>query len=138
MKAMLTVPALDEQLENVQTFIDEKLREGGFSARAINQVMLAAEEIFINIAHYAYSCAGDAEISAEIAGEVAVITFTDAGRPYNPLESRAPDITLSAGDRQPGGLGIFMTRKLTDGMEYEYAGGKNVLRIKKRQMRDAP
>jgi acyl-CoA synthetase (AMP-forming)/AMP-acid ligase II/anti-sigma regulatory factor (Ser/Thr protein kinase)/thioesterase domain-containing protein/acyl carrier protein len=131
MKKIFTTTAKEENMEAVQDFIAQALRENGFTAKAVTQTLLAAEEIFINITHYAYDGDGDVEISAYMEGESAVVAFADSGKPYNPLEKVEPDVTLSADDRPIGGLGIFMARRLTDAMEYERIGGRNILRIKK-------
>jgi anti-sigma regulatory factor (Ser/Thr protein kinase)/thioesterase domain-containing protein/acyl carrier protein len=132
MKKTFTVAAAEENMEAVQDFIAQALRENGFAEKAVNQTLLAAEEIFINIARYAYDGEGGAEIDVYMDGESAVVSFTDSGKPYNPLEKVEPDVTLSADDRSIGGLGIFMARRLTDAMEYEYKDGRNILRIKKK------
>ena len=92
------------------------------------------EEIFVNIAHYAYKTGiGKAVVRVEITDELATvtITFMDHGVEYNPLERDDPDITLSAEERDIGGLGIFMTKNLMDDVTYEYNEGKNILKLKK-------
>jgi anti-sigma regulatory factor (Ser/Thr protein kinase) len=131
MKKFFTIPAAEESMKTVQDFIAQALRENGFTAKAVTQMLLAAEEIFINIARYAYDGEGSVEIAVSTEGESAVVAFADSGKPYNPLEETEPDVTLSADDRPMGGLGIFMARRLTDAMEYERIGGRNILRIKK-------
>ena len=99
------------------------------------ELELAVEEIFINIANYAYGTGtGEADIHIEIEGDPkqAVITLRDQGMPYNPLEKEDPDITLSAEERDIGGLGIFLTRKTMDEVHYEYRDGSNILTMKKK------
>ena len=98
------------------------------------QIDVAIEEIFVNIAHYAYpEGEGDAVISvgADTAAGGVQIVFEDEGIPYDPLKNEDPDITLSAEDRPIGGLGIFMVKKSMDEVSYEYKDGKNRLTIKK-------
>ena len=63
---------------------------------------------------------------------IAVITFTDGGVPYNPLERPDPDVTLSAGERPIGGLGIYIVKNSMDSLSYEYKDGKNILKMQKR------
>jgi anti-sigma regulatory factor (Ser/Thr protein kinase) len=133
MKKNLAVSATEENLETVLEFIAQELRANGFTAKAVTQTLIAAEEVFVNIVRYAYAEEGRAEIMFSMENESAVIAFADSGKPYNPLEKAPPDITLSADERPIGGLGIFITRRLTDGMEYERADGRNILRIKKNQ-----
>lgn len=99
------------------------------------QILMAAEELFINIAHYAYGGQpGEAVLTMQTGQKPAYfrMTFRDRGIPYNPLEHKDPDITLSAEERQIGGLGIFLIKKTMDKMEYEYRDGWNILSIEKR------
>ena len=98
------------------------------------QIDVAVEEIFVNIANYAYgSETGDAEISVDISGDPAeaCIEFRDSGIAFNPLEKEEPDIALPAEKRKIGGLGIYMVKKSMDGVEYEYKDGQNILKIQK-------
>ena len=85
------------------------------------------DEIYANIVNY--SKATLATISYSIENGKLHISFIDDGVPYNPLEAKAPDTTLSAEEREIGGLGIFMVRKMTESMEYEYKDDKNVLTL---------
>ena len=97
------------------------------------QIDVAVEEIFVNIANYAYSPdTGPATVRLDIRDGIAVITFIDSGVPYDPLAKPDPDVTLSAEDRPIGGLGIFLVKKSMDSVSYNYESGKNVLRLKKR------
>ena len=93
--------------------------------KVAGKVSIAIDEIASNIVNY--SGAKTAEISYSIEADCLNLTFTDDGIPYNPLETAAPDLTLSAEERQIGGLGIFMVKKMTERMEYRYEDGKNVL-----------
>jgi anti-sigma regulatory factor (Ser/Thr protein kinase) len=130
-KKVLTVPAELSNLDEVLVFIEEAIPD--ISMKTQTQLAIAVEEIFVNIANYAYpSGTGDCIITAETGEDEAVLTFEDKGIPYNPLEKDDPNIALSAEERQIGGLGIFMAKKLTDGIEYSNDNGKNVLKIKKR------
>ena len=99
------------------------------------QINVSVEEIFVNIAHYAYSDKiGEAVIEVEIDDEpkTITITFIDSGVKYDPLAKPDPDVTLSAKDRKIGGLGIFMTKKFMDELSYEYRDGQNVFSMKKK------
>ncbi len=133
-KNELEIEALEENLEEVQAFVEEHLEGISCSARARMQISVAVEEIFINIAKYAYAPdKGSATVRVEVsAGPVVVtITFVDHGKPYDPLAREDPDVTLSSNDREIGGLGIFMTKQIMDGVEYEYKDGKNILTLRK-------
>ena len=128
----LTVDALTDNLDTVIQFIEEQLEEANCSPKILMQINLAAEEIFVNIAHYAYSPGtGTATIRVETDGDSVRITFIDSGIPYDPLQKDDPDITLSAKQRGIGGLGIFLVKKTMDEVCYDYANGCNHLTIVK-------
>lgn len=130
----LKVTADISKLDQVLAFADTILEEAGCSPKAQMQIDVAVEEIFVNIAHYAYpSGSGEAVIYIEMdeSSKTVKITFEDEGIPYDPLKNKDPDITLSAEDRPIGGLGIFMVKKSMDEVSYEYSDGKNRLTIKK-------
>ena len=130
----LTVNATVENIEIVTDFVNEQLEELLCPMKAQMQIDIAVEELFVNIAHYAYSPGtGSATIGVEILKDPAAIaiTFTDRGKPFDPLAKEDPDITLSAEERQIGGLGIYMVKKSMDEVVYEYKDGQNILRIKK-------
>ena len=99
------------------------------------QITVAVEEIFVNIAHYAYSPeTGEARVLCEAREDPLSmsITFLDAGRKFNPLENEEPDTALSAEERDIGGLGIFLTKKFMDNVEYSYEDGKNIFKMQKK------
>ena len=130
----LEVDAALDQLSNVLAFIDEALEEAGCGMKAQMQLDVAAEEIFVNIAHYAYTPeTGKAliRIAFEDDGKTVCISFVDSGRPFDPLAKEDPDVTLSAEERKIGGLGIYMVKKSMDDVSYEYRDGQNMLTIKK-------
>ena len=129
----LEISAQVENLDAVTEFITSELEAADCSMKAQMQIEIAVEELFVNIAHYAYAPnVGMAVISIGIEDGSAVITFEDSGVPYDPLAKEDPDITLSAQERDIGGLGIFMVKKSMDDMRYEYRDGKNILTIVKR------
>ena len=131
----INVKASLENLQEVIAFVDGFVEELGASMKAQMQIDVAVEEIFVNIASYAYAPdTGDAVISVETDTEKkqVLITFKDSGVPYNPLEKEDPDVTLSAEERGIGGLGIFMVKKSMDDMRYEYKDGQNIVTIMKK------
>ena len=134
-KQEITVAAAVENLEAVTAFVDRCLEKIGCSPRAQMQIDVAVDELFSNIAHYAYA-PGTGEATVRVEGLEApaavAVTFIDQGVPYNPLEHADPDITLSAEERQIGGLGILMVKKSMDEVSYAYEDGRNQLRILKR------
>ena len=130
----LEIEALSENLPQVLAFVDEQLDAADCPMKIQIQIDIAVEEIFVNIAHYAYAPeTGKAMVRIEtLADPPSVdITFIDNGVPYDPLAKADPDITLSAEERQIGGLGIFMVKKSMDDVKYEYLDGHNILTLKK-------
>jgi anti-sigma regulatory factor (Ser/Thr protein kinase) len=130
----LKISASLDKLDEVLEFLSEGLEAAGSDAKTISVVAIAAEEIFVNIARYAYTeKGGDAVISYSIDEDPRSITiiFTDSGQPYDPLKKQDPDITLSADERQIGGLGIYMVKEMMDAVAYAYEDGHNILTIRK-------
>lgn len=129
----LTVPAVTDRLGEVTAFVDAFLEELGCSMKTQMLIDLSVEEIFVNIANYAYpDKEGNAEIRISEADGVATLVFTDAGVPYDPLQKEDADVTLSAEERPIGGLGILLVKKNMDEVSYSYENGRNVLTLKKR------
>lgn len=128
-------PAALDQLEQVQAFIGEQLEGCSCSGRAKFQLDVAVEEIFVNIAHYAFSPEqkGVATVRCCVGGSPPQVTiqFLDDGMPFNPLAKEDADTTLSAEERGIGGLGILMVKKSMDAVDYVYEDGKNILTIRK-------
>ena len=130
----IEVDADDAKLDEVIGFLEQNLETVDCPPKAQMQICVSAEEIFVNIAHYAYgSGKGKATVRVELSGEpvTVTITFMDNGVPFDPLAKEDPDVTLAADERKIGGLGIFMTKKAMDDVTYEYKDGKNILQMKK-------
>ena len=130
----LDIEAVEENLSEVIAFVDKKLEAVGCSMKSQMQIDLAVEEIFVNIAKYAYNPdKGRAIVRVEVSEEPiqVKITFIDHGKPYDPLAKDDPDISLSADDRPIGGLGIFMAKQSMDDISYEYKDGSNILTLTK-------
>lgn len=131
----LTIDATIENVAAVTAFVDEQLERRDCPAKTQMQVDIAIDELFGNIANYAYNPEiGTATVCVEVMDNplAVVITFIDNGVPYDPLAKDDPDITLSAEEREIGGLGIYMVKKTMDDVSYEYKDGQNILRIKKK------
>lgn len=130
----MTIEANIDNLKTVTEFVNEQLEENNCSPKAQMQIDIAIDELFGNIAHYAYSPkTGTATVQIEVQPFPlsVIITFIDNGVPYDPLAATEPDITASAEERKIGGLGIYLVKKSMDEISYEYSKGKNILRIKK-------
>ena len=131
----LRLEATLENLDNVLAFIDTESEEHDCPMKVQMQLDIAVEELYVNIAHYEYAPGtGEAVIEIEYNEDTDTvkITFKDSGIPFDPTDKKDPDTTLSASNRQIGGLGIFMAKKSTDKMEYSYADNMNVLSIYKK------
>ena len=130
----LELEAVTENLEEVQSFVEDHLEASDCALKARTQIGVAVEEIFVNIANYAYHPQkGNATVRVEVSEKpvCVTITFLDHGVPYDPLAKDDPDVTLSAQERDIGGLGIFMTKQLMDDVAYTYKDGQNILTLKK-------
>jgi anti-sigma regulatory factor (Ser/Thr protein kinase) len=142
----LNIDAKTENLDTVLDFVANELEAAECSMKLQTQIAIAVEEIFVNIAHYAYNQAAWASNSPtgerpapEVGGAVIRVTvgdevcieFEDKGKSYNPLDTADPDITLGAEEREAGGLGIFMVKKIMDAVEYRREGNTNILTVRK-------
>ena len=133
-----------ENLNTATSFLEETLEEIGCGMKQSMQLSVALEEIFVNIAHYAYAKTdssgkiipdtGSGQMSLTVVAEDGKVymTFEDEGIPYNPLEKKDPDVTLSVEEREIGGLGIYMVKKSMDEITYENKDGKNILTLMKK------
>lgn len=131
----LTVDAKTENIAGVTAFVNEQIVGFGCSVRTQIHIDIAVDELFSNIVKYAYGAeTGTVTVRTEVKARPLslMITFIDRGVPYDPLKSKAPDTTLSANDREVGGLGIYMVKKNMDSMAYEYKDGQNILTITKK------
>ena len=130
----LTIAATVENIEAVTNFVNEQLEALDCPIKAQMQIDIAIDELFGNIAHYAYNPQiGQATVRVEVVEEPlsVTITFIDNGIPYDPLKKDDPDVTCSLEEREIGGLGIYMVKKSMDEITYEYKDGQNILKIKK-------
>ena len=131
----LKISAQVEKLNEVLAFVDERLERYDCPIKIQTQIDIAVEEIFVNIANYAYTPeTGDATIKIGISEDPLEVTisFADSGVPYDPLAKEDPDITLPAEKRPIGGLGIYMVKKSMDNVEYEHKDGMNIFVIRKK------
>ena len=130
----LEIEAKVENLDEVLAFVDERLENAGCPMRTQTQIDIAVEEIFVNIASYAYQPGtGNARIGVLVSEDPLAVTirFIDSGMPYDPLAKEDPDVTLPVEERPIGGLGIYMVKKSMDEVLYEHKDGCNIFTIKK-------
>lgn len=131
----LTLAAKVENIPQVTAFIDEQLEALDCSMKAQMQIDIAIDELFGNIAHYAYPDGGGdvtVRFDFDASDRAAQVTFIDRGTPFDPLKLEEPDVTLDAQARSVGGLGVFLVKKTMDGMRYAREGDSNVLTIRKK------
>ena len=130
-----TFPAKVEALSDVLGFVDQMLEKYECPMKIQMAVCVAIEEVFVNVAKYAYAD-GEGKVCFGIGFNADERTFTfrmaDKGVPFDPLKKPDPDITLSADEREIGGLGIFITKKTMDTISYAYENGENVLTMTKK------
>ena len=130
----LVIEADRNNLLKVQSFIDEHLEEAGCPMLTQIAIDVAVEELFVNIASYAYGPEGGTatiRVTVDSDPRRVSVTLSDSGVPYNPLLKQDPDITLPAEKRRIGGLGIYMVKQSMDDFTYEYREGRNNTTITK-------
>ncbi len=127
----MKLPAKMENMELLIQFISDKAGNLGFSGKRVKEIELAAEEALVNIIHYAYpDLQGDIVVSCmQHPSNQFVIDIEDTGIAFNMLSLKDPDISASISDREIGGLGVFLIRKLMDDVHYHRDNEKNVLRL---------
>ena len=123
-----------DQLGQILQFVDEHLEALNCPMKAQMQIDIAVEEIFVNIASYAYA-PEEGPVTLRIDREenpaAISITFIDSGVPFDPLARQDPDVTLSAEERQIGGLGIYTVKQSMDSVTYTRENGQNILTLSK-------
>ena len=130
----LTIDAAVENIEVVTDFVTRELEALDCPLKAQMQITIAIDELFGNIAKYAYTPdVGKATVRVETDDDppAVIITFIDDGKPFDPLRQTEPNTHLPIGERIEGGLGIFLVKKTMDMVDYQYKDGKNILSIKK-------
>jgi anti-sigma regulatory factor (Ser/Thr protein kinase) len=131
---MRTFPADVNCLDAAFGFVRGTMEEAGVSDDAATGIELAVEEIFVNIALYAYRTGESGRyvtLRCEAGPEMFSLEFADSGEPFNPLEIGEPDLSLDVMKREPGGLGLFIVKRIMDVVEYRREEGKNVLCMRK-------
>ncbi len=131
----LRLKATEHNIETATEFINRELNSEGCSDDARALIDIAIDDLFCNIARYAYGQDEGAVLvrfEFDEKGKAASVTLIDEGIPFDPLQKEDPDITLSAEERKIGGLGIYMVKHIMDAVEYKYEDGRNIIRITKK------
>lgn len=130
-KREIRIEAQIANLDTLLALLRADMQKAGCPLDKRTVVEICAEEIFVNIASYAYGeSGGEATILEEIGENDISLCFKDQGMPYDPLKKEDPDTTLSAQERQIGGLGVFFVKKMMEQVSYEYKDGFNCLTMK--------
>jgi sigma-B regulation protein RsbU (phosphoserine phosphatase) len=124
--------ACNEKLNEVISFVNSQLERNNCPVELQSQIDIAVEEIFVNIAKYAYAPGSGNVLIGIAVGKAAVIKFEDSGLPYNPLEHIAPDLDKPLEERKVGGLGIFFVKQIMDTLTYKRTDNKNILTMTKK------
>lgn len=132
----LILPARRESFADLKRWLETIFAGLAVPPDAEKKLLIAADEIFTNAANYAYpdEAAGTVEVAVESdpgRTEIA-LTFSDSGIAWNPLDAPPPDLEKPLAEREPGGLGIFLVKRLTDAQEYRRENGRNILVLKKK------
>lgn len=125
-----------EFLDEIREFVGDIARAGGFGAKDVYNIQLAADEAASNIIEHAYEGVSDGllELSCGVSGNVITIILVDHGEPFDPSAVPLPDLKADLSERKIGGLGIFLMRKLMDEVRYEIKPNKgNILTMTKRK-----
>lgn len=121
-----------ENLDEVLGFMEDELLSHGCSMKLVMPINISLEEMYVNIASYAYVPeTGNAIIRVDFVDDDVVIQLEDTGMEFNPLAKEDPDINASVEERGIGGLGIYMVKKYMDKCEYERRDGKNIFTMRK-------
>lgn len=136
-----TVEASLDNLDLVLGNLEEMLEAHDCSMKLIMKINVCVEELFVNVANYAYDEDADnkycefridiTDLDDQELSKRAEITLIDSGKEFNPLLRENPDITLSADERPIGGLGIFMVKNMMDDVIYKYNDNKNEITLVK-------
>jgi len=130
---VLSTIKLPAKLDNLYRFMDVVSRcakEQGFTQKRINEIELAMEEALVNIFNYAYQDnTGDVEVICSLNNDLFIVDIIDSGIPFNVLSHKDPDLTSDISEREIGGLGVFLMKKLTDDIQYCRENEKNILRF---------
>jgi len=132
MMVTLNIKANPDFTGKVMDFVNNELIQHDFPAELLPEILIAVEEVFVNIASYAYEPEEEGYVRIIVTiGDKAVIQFEDSGQPFNPLESAGPDLDSPIMERDIGGLGIHFIKNMMDEVKYQYAFKKNILTISK-------
>jgi len=122
-----------DDLARVQEEIEAFCAAHHVPVEALYDVRTALDEVLSNIIRHGYREAeGQIALKASVSAEKLLLEVRDQAPPFNPLEFPEPDLLMDVGNRPPGNMGIYIVRRLMDGVEYTYESGENRLRLERR------
>ena len=121
------------EISKLATFVEELNEELNLTPELNFNLNLVLEEAVSNVILYAYGKEVQKEITllANMSNNNLIFVLTDSGKEFDPTKVPDADVTLSAEEREIGGLGIFLIRQIMDMVEYQRIDGKNVLTMQK-------
>lgn len=132
MEKTINLMATVEEVPNLLDTFEEMLTQAGCPAPIIMQILLSVEEIYVNVANYAYGKeTGECRLDISIENNRFAVDISDGGIPFDPMSKEDPDITLKLMDRPIGGLGILITKKMMDETWYEFKDNRNHMHLVK-------
>jgi len=135
--SFITLEASLENLEMINSFLHKWAKKASLSARGENELLLAVEEVFVNIVKYAYAeSSGKVTIHCRIDEDNLILQIKDEGIPFNPLQFPEPHLASCLKERKVGGLGVFLMRKLVNNVKYEKQGKYNILTLVKSKKKE--
>ncbi len=126
-------PARFEFLDEIREFVGKRARASGFSDKDIYSIQLAADEAASNVIEHAYAGMqnGTIQLSCDFNEKILTITLLDHGKQFDPAQVKDPDLNANLSDRQIGGLGIYLMRKMMDDVQYQSSKSGNLLIMRK-------
>jgi len=124
-----------KELDSLFNYSSSLLKILNFNNRDIIMINTALEEVFVNVCQYAYKGIGSVEVTLSNNKDSVTFIFKDSGVKFNPLEREDPNISAKSDEREIGGLGIYMVKKIMDEVKYEYVDGKNILTLVKKRIK---
>ena len=129
----LVLPAVLENLEPMLDFVEKSARAAGFEKEFLGKIRLVCEEALVNIIRYAYpGRQGEMEVKCGRDAGSFSIQIRDSGVPFNPFERPDPDVNKPVEEREIGGLGIFLIKKIMDSWTYRREGDRNIMTLEKK------
>lgn len=131
----MSVQASTEHLAKVRDFVAKYASEFGFKKQEVADIRLAVDEAYTNIIKHSYK--NDKQKSVDISlgynGNEFWISLLDTGESFDPSSYTEPDVRQKIKEKQRGGVGVYLIKKLMDDVEYRNEGSTNEIRMVKKR-----